>query len=87
MDTTSMRTIWDRVAVLGRLEEERDKKRVKSGRLTYDCFNLHHLGTRAHCAEGMRIGQALDGSMELIAVLRGITSGVCKTCELFNTEE
>lgn len=78
--------IWGNPERLKSLEELRlNKKGI--GRLTFDCFNLKSIGERAYCSKRKRIGQAADGSMSLIAVLRGKTSGVCRNCKDFTTDE
>ena len=73
-----MSGIWGNKNTLARLENERDRKK---GRLTFNCMNLKCQGDRAFCSLGKRLGQAKDGGMALVSVLRGITSGTCKECK------
>ena len=78
--------IWDDVELLEKLEQQRAIKRI-TGRLTFDCLNLKCKGDRAYCSKGRLLGQAKDGSLALITVLRGVTSGICKHCKDFVTDE
>jgi len=79
--------IWDNKELLTRLEKQRGLLKELGKRLSFDCFHLKTEGGRAYCSYKKRLGQARDGSLALIAVLRGICSGTCKKCEWFNTEE
>jgi len=79
--------IWNNTELLDKLERQRSAKRETSGRLTFDCLNLRCKEDRACCSKGKRLGQAKDSSLFLLSVLRGLTSGVCKTCEDFITDE
>ena len=79
-------TIWDNPELLKKLENQRALRRL-SGGLTFDCMRLKCKDNRAFCSEGRRLGQSRDGSMALISVLRGITSGMCRDCRDFITEE
>ena len=72
-----MSNIWEDKDVLAKLEIERSKKQ---GRLTFNCTKLKCQGDRAFCSLGKRLGQANDGGLALVSVLRGITSGTCKSC-------
>jgi len=63
-----------------KLEALRDQARERIGRITFDCFNLKIRGDRAYCSKGYLLGRAKDGTLALITVLRGVTSGVCKDC-------
>ena len=67
-------------------ERLRDKRR-RDGKLTYDCFNLKQRGDVAYCSKGYALSLADDGSLELEDVLKGVTSGVCRTCKDFDGEE
>ena len=78
--------IWDNPTVLDELERMRATKRV-TGRLTFDCLNNMVRGDRVFCSKGKLLGQAKDGSLALIVVLRGITSGTCKGCEDYSSDE
>ena len=78
------KNIWSDQGVLGKLEKERDEKQ---GRLTFNCLELRCGGDRAWCSKGHKLGQARDGSLTLISVLRGTTSGTCKGCSEYSTEE
>jgi len=69
---------------LDRLEALREAKR-KTGRLTYDCYNLKtRIGGRVYCSKGRMLGRARDGSLGELSVLRGMTSGTCKGCPDYN---
>ena len=48
---------------------------------------LKFKGDRAYCAKGKLLGQSKDGSIALIVVLRGVTSGACKNCGDFMGDE
>jgi len=87
MDKTAASTIWDNKKILERLELLRDKMRKEGKRLTFDCLNLKHKGDRAYCSLGKRLTMCNDGTIALVTVLRGYTSGTCKECLDFSTEE
>lgn len=80
-------SVWDNQEFLKIQEERRAAKRFNSGRLTFDCFHLKYRGDRAHCSLAKRLGTSRDGSLSLANVLRGITSGTCRGCKNFITEE
>lgn len=80
-------SIWDNQESLRKLGELRAGKRARSDRLTFDCFHLKYRDDRAYCDLGKRLGRAQDGFISLLMVLRGMTSGACKNCEDFTTEE
>ena len=67
------------------LEMERELARKKSGRISFDCFNLkaspYFKGKRVYCAKGHLLGRAKDGTLDLATVLRGILAGACKDCK------
>ena len=71
--------VWDNPTVLDELERMRASK-IDKGRLTFDCQNTVVKGDRVFCSKGHRLGHAVNGSMALIAVLRGFTAGVCRDC-------
>ena len=79
--------IWDNELLLAELEKRRDAKRLQTGSLTFDCLHLKFKGDRAYCVKGKHLGQAGDGSLYLLTVLRGINSSMCKDCKYFITEE
>ena len=79
--------IWDDLELLEKLDSQRIINRQSSIRLTYDCLNLKHRGNRAFCSKGVMLGQAKDGSLSLMAVLKGIASGSCKECKYFVSDE
>lgn len=81
-----MSNMWDNEPFLDRMEKERAIRKLKGQRLTFDCLNLRFRDDRAVCSLGKHLGQAEDGSLLLVSVLRGVTSGVCKNCKDFNTE-
>ena len=72
--------IWNDTQLLDKLDAVRSGLRLKGKRLTFDCLNLKCRGERVHCAKGKLLGQARDGSLALITVLRGMTSGACVNC-------
>ena len=78
--------IWKDKETLDKLEKVRTAKR-KTGRLTFDCLSAVVRGDRVHCSKGKLLGQARDGSLALITVLRGITSGTCKGCWDYSSDE
>ncbi len=80
-------SVWDNRELLEKLEKKRDSLRYEGKLLTFDCLKLLCLGDRAVCSKGHRLGQARDGSLSLLAVLKGITSTVCKDCGDFVTEK
>ncbi len=71
----------------GITEKQRNKLQELGKRMTFDCLNTRFKGDRVFCSKGKLLGQAKDGSMGLITVLRGICSGSCKNCEYYNTEK
>jgi len=79
--------IWDDLELLEKLESQRATKRQSSIRLTFDCLNLKHRGNRAFCSRGVMLGQAKDGSLSLLAVLKGVISSSCKECKYFVSDE
>lgn len=70
--------IWDNPT----LEEQRDLKRKKYGRIAFDCYNLKLKveGDRVFCAKGHLLGRVKDKGLKLTAILRGITPSVCRSC-------
>lgn len=76
-------SIWDNYAV----EELRDSRRKRFGRVAFDCFNLKVEDDRVHCTKGHHLGQAEDGTLALTLVLKGITPRVCRECQDFDGEE
>jgi len=79
-------SIWNNKEQLDKLEQMRAIKRG-TGVLTFDCLNTIVRGDRVFCSRGKLLGQAKDGSLALIVVLRGITSGTCKDCRDYSSEE
>jgi len=79
-------SIWNDKEQLDKLEQMRAGKRG-TGRLTFDCGNTVVRGDRVYCSLGKLLGQAKDGSLSLLVVLRGITSGTCKNCREYSSEE
>ncbi len=67
-------------------EKVRDSKCAVGERMTYDCFHLRVKGLRAYCSKGKHLGQARDGSLDLLYIMRGMSSGVCKCCADFVSE-
>ena len=80
-------SIWDNLGLLEELERKRNSLRAGGKRLTFDCLNLKCSGDKAVCSEGWRLSLASDGALTLLTVLKGISSGSCKDCKDFITEE
>ena len=80
--------VWDDVGFLDRCEKSRQKTKKRLGRVTYDCENAKVFGMRVKC-EKERILDKLsaDGSMYLIAVLKGRTSYACLKCIKYSEGE
>jgi len=87
MDEREQVSVWNDKEALRKLEAERDIKRLNSGRLTFDCLHLKWKDDRAYCELGKILGQSKDRTVGLVAVLRGITCGVCRNCKDFIGEE
>lgn len=79
-------TIWDNPRTLENLEAKRDTLRANGKRLSFDCVHLKCAGERAYCEKGLMLGQARDGSIALISVLRGLTSGSCVKCRWWESD-
>ena len=79
-------SIWNDKEQLDKLDKQRSIKR-ETGRITFDCYNARPRGDRVFCSKGKLLGQARDGSLSMVLVLRGITSGTCKDCEDYNPDE
>lgn len=69
------------------VEKLRDSRRERSGRIAYDCLNLKVREDRAVCAKGHCLGQAEDKTYNLTYILKGITPGICKSCQDFDSME
>lgn len=80
-------SIWDSPNTLAMLEEQRDERRRKAGRISFDCLNLKVRGDRVICAKGKLLGSSRDGSIALITVMRGVLLGSCRECSEFTKEE
>ncbi len=78
--------IWDDQKKLDKLEEQRNRLRESGKIMTFDCLNTVVKGDRVFCSKGQRLGQAIDGGLDLMTVLRGVCSGSCKNCESYNEE-
>jgi lipopolysaccharide/colanic/teichoic acid biosynthesis glycosyltransferase len=78
--------IWRNPQLLETCERERVQHRNRNGRITYDCENAKVTQDRVHCTRGKILCYlSLDGSLYLLAVLRGRTSCVCKRCAWFKS--
>lgn len=73
--------IWSDLGLLDHCEKQRIRHKKRIGRLTYDCANAQAIGDRIIC-KAKRILDTLssDGSMKLLAVLKGRTSKFCLNC-------
>jgi len=70
------------------LEEQRSEARLNSGRITFDCFHLKMKNkNRVYCSKGKHLGRAKDGTADIISILKGVSLGVCKSCEFFDGGE
>ncbi len=78
--------IWNDEDKLNKLEEQRNSLRESGKIMTFDCLNTRVKDNRVFCTKGKLLGQAKDGSLDLITVLRGVCSGSCKDCEDYNEE-
>ncbi len=78
-------SVWDKPDALDKLEVTRDTKRKKGSRLTFDCFNAVTNGERVTCkhAHVFRPKSSRDSSMPVLAILRGVTAGACRSCPDF----
>jgi len=76
-------SIWDNSAV----EELRDSRRKRLGKIAFDCFNLKVRGNRTYCAKGHHLGQSKDGTLSLLPTLKGVTPSICKLCRDFDGGE
>ena len=75
-------TISDKVyeePVASELEQKRLEASRKK-RITFSCFNGKVRGDRVFCAKGYRLGGNKSATMPLLSVLRGMSSGACKSC-------
>lgn len=63
------------------LEQLREKARINSHLITYDCYNAIVDGERVKCKKGYLLA---GGTMPLLTVLRGRTASVCHTCKDFD---
>ena len=77
--------IWENPKALLTLEKVRNERRNRSARLTYDCFNAIPKDDRVICKKG-HLFSYVAGSTSLVAVLRGTTPSICKTCQDYDTE-
>ncbi len=69
-------------------EDERDKNRQRLGRVTFDCFHAVATDDRVKCSKGVELrSDTPDGSMYLLAIIRGRTSSYCLTCQWYEGEE
>jgi hypothetical protein len=75
---------WKDQATQDKYEKERNRHRRRNHRITYDCQNAKAKGERCICNRGKILNSAsIDGSMYLLAVVRGRTSFQCKSCLWF----
>lgn len=76
---------WKNEPQMKRYEKERDHRRKKYGRITYDCQEAKtEPGNRVRCARGKLLSRLSgDGSIYLLFVIRGRTSFACKSCQWF----
>lgn len=77
--------MWDN-PTFERLRDSRRRK-SRSGRVAFDCFNLKVADDRAYCAKGHSLGQSEDRTFPLRSVLMGITPGICRKCQDFDGGE
>ena len=83
---TKVTSFWSD-EILESCEREREEHRKRHGRITFDCFGAVARGDRVFCTQGETLHhESKDGSMYLLAVLRGRTSSACKACEHYEEE-
>lgn len=64
------------------LERSRDKARLRC-RITYDCYTAildSKNPERVICKKGYRLGATKTRSLNLVSVLRGRSSTICRSC-------
>ena len=72
--------------MLKMLEQKREKARKssESGRITFDCQNLHYKGEGSdtvYCIKGHKLGLAVeDGTLPETIVLKGFCAYACDKC-------
>ena len=77
--------VWDDVGFLDRCEKRRQRHKKRIGRLTYDCEYAHIFDMRVRCMKNKTLDKlSTDGSMYLLAVLRGRTSFACRSCKYYS---
>ncbi len=70
------------------LDDQREKARGRGRRLVYDCWNNQVIpGDRVSCRRGHGLGQAKDGTISLLEVLKGLAPSACQKCEDYWTNE
>ncbi len=80
--------LWDNPVNLDKLELSREQTRGRGNQWqTFDCFNAICHSDRVVCRCERRLGPARDGSIALITVLRGRTSGSCLCCDKFSGDK
>lgn len=82
-------SIWDNQPLLKDMEEIRNRlqRKRKGNRLSFNCIFLRWKDDRAFCGKGYMFPHTNDGSMALIAALRGATPSVCKDCGDYEEDE
>ena len=87
MKTKIKGPIWQNEQLLSKCEVEREQHRKRNGRITFDCTSTKTKGERVLCRRGRFLNSLSDdGSMYLLAVLRGRTAHVCRKCPWFKSE-
>ena len=82
-----MNKIWEDTKNLDIMEEQRNQRRAKGDKLTFDCFYTRIRGKRVFCSKEKNLDSvSKDGSMLLTTVLHGRTPTVCKNCSDFDGE-
>ncbi len=77
--------VWDDFGFLDKCEKKRAENRKRHNRITYDCEFARVNGLRVRCEKGRILDKlSYDGSMYLLAVLKGRTSYACKVCDKYS---
>ena len=83
-----MKNVYFKEPHASQLDEAREEARIKqpTHRLTYDCFEAKVRGEKVYCDKGYPLCGKRGETIGLISVLRGYSSGNCKSCPNFNGE-
>lgn len=83
--TTVPGSVWEDLAFLDQCEKKRVRHKRRIGRVTYDCQYAKVNGERVRCKKERILDKlSSDGSMYLLAVLKGRTSYACLKCDKYS---